>query len=145
MTENATAQNSPQVPAALDEASIANLVEMLNLLASAKDALSDDIIIRLAGAVSEGLALMDRLTRNEGLIYLLQELDRPENQKFLVSMANAFTEASKELSATPQAKGGLVCALRLVKEPGVLEGLRLVSMIGARLSKSMREMHRRGV
>ncbi len=145
MTENATVQNTPQIPAALDEASIANLVEMLNLLASAKDALSDDIIIRLAGAVSEGLALMDRLTRNEGLIYLLQELDRPENQKFLVSMANAFTEASKELSATPQAKGGMVCALRLVKEPGVLEGLRLVSMIGARLSKSMREMHRHGV
>lgn len=144
MTENASAQVPAQVPAGLDEASIASLVEMLNLLASAKDAMSDEMITRLAGAMSEGLTLLDRLTRNEGLIYLLQELDRPENQRFLVSMANAFTEASKELSATPQAKGGLVCALRLVKEPGVLEGLRLVSMIGARLSKSMREMHRHG-
>jgi uncharacterized protein YjgD (DUF1641 family) len=144
MTQNATAQNPQQVPATLDEASVASLVEMLNFLASARDALSDDIIIRLAGAASEGLALMDRLTRNEGLIYLLQELDRPENQKFLVSMANAFTEASRELASTPQAKGGMVCAMRLVKEPGVLEGLRLLSMIGARLSKSMREMHRHG-
>jgi hypothetical protein len=144
MTENASAQATPQTPVTLDEASIASLVEMLNLLASARDALSDDIITRLAGAVSEGLTLLDRLTRNEGLIYLLQELDRPENQKFLVSMANAFTEASRELATTPQAKGGMVCALRLVKEPGVLEGLRLVSMIGARLSKSMREMHRHG-
>jgi hypothetical protein len=144
MTENASAQATPQPPVTLDEASIASLVEMLNLLASARDALSDDIITRLAGAVSEGLTLLDRLTRNEGLIYLLQELDRPENQKFLVSMANAFTEASRELATTPQAKGGMVCALRLVKEPGVLEGLRLVSMIGARLSKSMREMHRHG-
>lgn len=144
MTENASAQVTPQPPVTLDEASIASLVEMLNLLASARDALSDDIITRLAGAVSEGLTLLDRLTRNEGLIYLLQELDRPENQKFLVSMANAFTEASRELATTPQAKGGMVCALRLVKEPGVLEGLRLVSMIGARLSKSMREMHRHG-
>ncbi len=144
MTENASAPVAPQAPVTLDEASIASLVEMLNLLASARDALSDDIITRLAGAVSEGLTLLDRLTRNEGLIYLLQELDRPENQKFLVSMANAFTEASRELATTPQAKGGMVCALRLVKEPGVLEGLRLVSMIGARLSKSMREMHRHG-
>lgn len=144
MTENASAQATPQPPVTLDEASIASLMEMLNLLASARDALSDDIITRLAGAVSEGLTLLDRLTRNEGLIYLLQELDRPENQKFLVSMANAFTEASRELATTPQAKGGMVCALRLVKEPGVLEGLRLVSMIGARLSKSMREMHRHG-
>lgn len=145
MTENASAQVADQVAVGLDEASIASLVEMLNLLASARDAMSDEIITRLAGALSEGITLLDRLTRNEGLIYLLQELDRPENQRFLVSMANAFTEASKELSATPQAKGGLLCAMRLAKEPGVLEGLRLVSMIGARLSKSMRDIHRHGI
>jgi hypothetical protein len=59
-------------------------------------------------------------------------------------MANAFTEASRELATTPQARGGLGCALRLVRDPGVLEGLRLVSLIGSRLSKSMRDMHRHG-
>jgi hypothetical protein len=120
------------------------LAELATLVTAARDAMSDDIVSRLASAMSEGITLLDRLTRNEGLIYLLQELDRPENQRFLVSMANAFTEASRELATTPQAKGGMICALRLVKEPGVLEGLRLVSMIGARLSKSMREMHRHG-
>jgi hypothetical protein len=120
------------------------LAELATLVTAARDAMSDDIVTRLAGAMSEGLTLLDRLTRNEGLVYLLQELDRPENQRFLISMANAFTEASRELATTPQAKGGLGCALRLVRDPGVLEGLRLVSLVGARLSKSMREMHRQG-
>jgi hypothetical protein len=120
------------------------LAELASLVTAARDAMSDDIVTRMAGALSEGITLLDRLTRNEGLIYLLQELDRPENQRFLISMANAFTEASRDLAVTPQAKGGLICALRLAKEPGVLEGLRLVSLIGARLSKSMREMHRHG-
>jgi hypothetical protein len=120
------------------------LAELATLVTAARDAMSDDIVTRLAGAMSEGITLLDRLTRNEGLVYLLQELDRPENQRFLISMANAFTEASRELAITPQARGGLACALRLVRDPGVLEGLRLVSLVGARLSKSMREMHRHG-
>jgi hypothetical protein len=120
------------------------LAELANLVTAARDAMSDDIVTRLAGAMSEGITLLDRLTRNEGLIYLLQELDRPENQHFLISIANAFTEASRELATTPQAKGGIGCTLRLVRDPGVLEGLRLVSLIGSRLSKSMREMHRHG-
>ncbi len=120
------------------------LAELATLVTAARDAMSDDIVTRIAGAMSEGITLLDRLTRNEGLVYLLQELDRPENQRFLISMANAFTEASRELAITPQARGGLGCALRLVRDPGVLEGLRLVSLIGARLSKSMREMHRQG-
>lgn len=144
MTENASAQVPAQVPAGLDEASIASLVEMINLVASARDALSDEIITRLAGAVSEGMTLLDRLTRNEGLIYLLQELDRPENQRFLVSLANAFTEASRQLASTPPAKGGIGCVVRVISDEGVLEGLRLMSLVGANLSKSMREMHRHG-
>ena len=133
-----------QTPPAANADDLQQLAELSTLIAAARDALSDDIVSRLASAFSEGITLLDRLTRNEGLVHLLQELDRPENQRFLICLSNAFTEASKELATTPQAKGGLVCALRLVQDPGVLEGLRLVSLVGSRLSKSMREMHRHG-
>ena len=121
------------------------LAELSTLITAAKDALSDEIVSRLASAFSEGIILLDRLTRNEGLVHLLQELDRPENQQFLVSMSNAFTAASRDLATAPPAGGGIVGLLQLVRDPGTQEGLRLLSLIGARLSDSMREMHRRGV
>ena len=120
------------------------LIELSRLIASIQDGLSDDIINRLARSFSEGLILLDRLTRNEGLLHLLQEMDRLENQRFLISMSDAITAATRDLAAAPPANGGIVGLLRLARDPGALEGLRLMSMIGARLSASLRELHRSG-
>ena len=140
-----TATATVQAPLAeLDEAATASLVEMLNLLASAKDAMSDEMIARLAGAVSEGLTLLDRLTRNEGLMRLLQVLDRQESQNLLIAMSDAIHAASQEIPAAAPATGGLGCMLRVARDPGTQEGIRLLSVFGKHLSDSLRERHRRG-
>lgn len=133
------------VPFSLDEPTIATIVELANLLAAARDAMTDEMVGRLAAAVSEGLNLLDRLTRNQGLVYLLHELDRPENQRFLVSMADAFSHAGREIAATPQAPAGILSLLEIIRGPGVVEGLRLLSLIGGKLSENLREIHRKGV
>ncbi|HPE79409.1 MAG: hypothetical protein R3E46_07645 [Sedimenticolaceae bacterium] len=135
-------QTPPSV--AGEAADLTPLAELSTLIAAARDAMSDDIVTRLASAFSEGITLLDRLTRNEGLVHLLQELDRPENQRFLIGLSNAFTQASRDLATAPPADGGIVGMLKLAREPGTQEGLRLLSLIGARLSDNMREMHRRG-
>jgi hypothetical protein len=131
-------------PDAAGNTNLDGLTELATLVAAAQDALTDDMVTRLASAFSEGMTLLDRLTRNEGLIHLLQELDRPENQRFLISLSNAFTAASREISAAPPAKGGVIGVCKLGCNSGTQEGLRLVSLIGAHLSESMREMHQRG-
>lgn len=120
------------------------LSELATLVTAAMDALSDEMVTRLASAFSEGITLLDRLTRNEGLMHLLHEIDRPENQRFLISLSNAFTEASRDISTSPPSKGGVIGVCRLACKPGTQEGLRLVSLIGEHLSESMRDMHRRG-
>ena len=128
----------------IDGSSLEGLSELATLVAATKDALTDDMVTRLASAFSEGMILLDRVTRNEGLIHLLKELDRPENQRFLIGLSNAFTESSREISTAPPAKGGVVSLCKLGCDPGTQEGLRLVSLIGKKLSESMREMHRNG-
>ncbi len=138
------ANESPQVPPMLDEAAVNSLVEMLNLLAAAKDAMSDEIVTRVARTASEGMTLLDRLTRNEGLMRLLQVLDRPETQYYLIGLSDALSQMSREIAASPPAKGGIVGLLRLAREPGTLEGLRSLSLLGQYWSESMRELHRRG-
>jgi hypothetical protein len=145
-----TTQTTTQPPAATaaDRDDIAHdldqLAELATLVSAAMDALSDEMVTRLSAALSEGLTLLDRLTRNEGLMHLLHELDRPENQHFLISLSNAFTEASRDIARSTPAKGNVLSLYKLACKPGTQEGLRLVSLIGEHLSKSMREIHRRG-
>ncbi|SDX64458.1 DUF1641 domain-containing protein [Thiocapsa roseopersicina] len=136
---------SPQAGADLPSAGdLHQLAELATLVNAARDAISDDIVSRAASAFSEGITLLDRLTRNEGLVHLLGELDHAENQQFLICLSNAFTQASRDLATVAPSPGGIGGLLRLMSDPGVQEGLRLVSLVAAHLSDGMREMHRRG-
>jgi uncharacterized protein YjgD (DUF1641 family) len=139
-----TANETPQVPPMLDQAAVNSLVEMINLLESAKDAMSDEIVTRLARTASEGVTLLDRLTRNEGLMRLLQVLDRPESQYLLLSLADSLAKMSRELAAAPPAKGGILGLLQLAREPGTQEGVRALSLLGKYWNDSLRELHRHG-
>ena len=139
-----SANETPQVTPALDEAYVSSLVEMLNLLASAKDAMSDEIVTRLARTASEGMTLLDRLTRNEGVMRLLQVLDRPESQYLLISLADALAKMSRELATAPPAKGGILGLVQLARTPGTQEGVRALSLLGQYWNDSLRELHHRG-
>jgi uncharacterized protein YjgD (DUF1641 family) len=79
------------------------------------------------------------------LLHLLREMDRPENQAFLICMSNAFTEASRELATMPPTGGGIGGLIKLVSDPGTQEGLRLLSMVAARMNVGLRELHRKGL
>ncbi|MHB1401674.1 MAG: helical membrane plugin domain-containing protein [Thiobacillus sp.] len=134
-----------QIPLdAMSTDDLQRLVEVAQLVTAARDAMSDEIVTRMAGAMSEGITLLDRLTRNEGLMHLLKVLDRQETQNLLIAMSDAFHSASKEISAAAPAIGGLGCMMRVVRDPGVLEGIRLMSIIGKHMSNSLREQHSRG-
>jgi uncharacterized protein YjgD (DUF1641 family) len=120
------------------------LVEFAQLVTSAQDAMSDEIVARLSGALSEGITLLDRLTRNRGLMKLLQVLDRPESQRLLVGLAEALRATSRDLAIAPPAAGGIGELFRAVREPGTQEGLRVMALLGQHLNKSLREQHARG-
>jgi len=120
------------------------LSELATLVSSARDAMSDELVTRVASALSEGITLLDRLTRNEGLMRLLQVLDRPESQHLLIGLSEALGAMSRDIASAPPAKGGIVGILRLAREPGTQEGLRSISLLGQYWSESMRELHRRG-
>jgi len=141
---NETPKLPPELPPMLDEATINSLVETINFVASAKDAMSDEIVARLAGTFSEGMTLLDRLTRNQGLMRLLQVLDRPEVQYLLMSFGDALAAMSRDLATAPPAKGGIGGLLKVARDPGTQEGLRSLSLLGKYWSESLRELHRRG-
>ncbi len=120
------------------------LVEFAQIITSARDAMSDEMVSRLAGAMSEGLNLLDRLTRNVGLMRLIQVLDREESQHLLIALSEAIYAASKDIAATAPAVGGIGCMLRVARDPGMQEGVRFLAVLGKHLSHNLREQHRRG-
>ncbi len=138
-----TTQNETPFDAMATE-DLQRLVEFAQLVSAGRDAMSDEIVTRLAGALSEGLNLLDRLTRNEGLMRLLKVLDHPDTQYLLIAMSDLIHAASQEIPANPPATGGVGCLLRVMRDPGTQEGMRLLSVVGKHLSHSMREQHRRG-
>jgi uncharacterized protein YjgD (DUF1641 family) len=138
-----TTQTATSVPSMSTE-DLQRLVEVAQLVTAARDAMSDEIVTRMAGAMSEGLTLLDRLTRNEGLMRLLKVLDRQETQYLLIALSDAIHATSQEIPAAPPATGGLACMMRVVRDPGTQEAIRLLSVVGKHLSHSLREQHRRG-
>lgn len=139
-----TTQTETTPESMINDDSLEGLAELATLVAAAKDALTDDMVTRLSSVFSEGITLMDRLTRNEGLVRLLQVLDRPENQALLIGLSDALTLTSRDMATASPAKGGLLGMMKLASEPGTQEGLRMLSLLGQHLSESMRELHHRG-
>ncbi|HUL90996.1 MAG TPA: hypothetical protein VLV56_01510 [Burkholderiales bacterium] len=140
LTENAPAAASPAPPNYAQE--LEQLADLALLVASARDAMSDEMVARLARSFSEGVALLDRLTRNEGLMRLLQVLDRPETQHLLLGFSKALSQMSREVAIAPPARGGIAGIWQLVREPGTQEALRSLSVLGQYWSESMRELDR---
>ncbi|MDE0714422.1 MAG: hypothetical protein OXI10_06080 [Gammaproteobacteria bacterium] len=121
------------------EKSLEGLAEIGTVIAAAKDALNDDMVARMASALSEGVTLLDRLTRNQELVRLLQNLDRPENKALLQGLSEALSKTSIELSSSPPAKGGLGNLVKQMNDPGTQEGLRILAILGRNLGESLRK------
>lgn len=121
------------------EKSLEGLAEIGTVIAAAKDALNDDMVARMASALSEGVTLLDRLTRNQELVRLLQNLDRPENKALLRGLSEALSKTSIELSSLPPVKGGLGNLVKQMNDPGTQEGLRILAILGRNLGESLRK------
>ena len=135
-------ETPPDVQVTADD--LKRIAELASLYAAAQDALTDDMISRLASAMSEGITLLDRMTRNEGLMRLLQVLDTPDVQCHLVSLADSISKITRDIATAPPSNGGITGIVKLAMEPGTQEGLRAVSIVGKHWSEGLRELHRIG-
>lgn len=115
------------------------LVEIATLIGSARDAMSDEMVARLARAISEVATLLDRLTRNEGLLHLLRALERPEGQHLLFGLSRTLSLMDGKIAAIPPSSGGIAGLWNLAREPGVQDALRSLSVLGQCWVESMRK------
>ena len=102
---------------------------LVRVLGSAGDALSDDIVGRLGEMANSMLILADRISRNENLHKLLDLLERDYMVDMLTNMCEAA--ASAKASHDVQAKGGIIGLLNTMKDPEVQQALKFMSKFSA--------------
>ena len=102
-------------------------METERLLESAGDALSDDIVGRLAETGGELLCIADRLARSEGLQRLLDLLEREHIINSLVDLGEAA--AAAKASHQPSAGGGIGGMVKTMSDPNVQDALKFFAVL----------------
>ena len=102
-------------------------METERLMESAADAMSDDIIGRLAETSGELLCIADRLARSEGLLRLLDLLEREHIVNSLVDLGEAA--AAAKASHAPSSGGGVGGMLKTMSDPDVQDALKFFATL----------------
>lgn len=116
------------------------LADMARLVGSAQDAMTDEMVSRLADAVGGGLYLLDRLQRGSGdrLINLLERLDRAgtlekladslpalvDKMEMLEGLLNCLESSSKQADTEPASRGGIGGILSIMRKKENQDTLR---------------------
>ena len=97
----------PAINRLVENGDLDRLVNLTRVLVSAADALSDDIVARLAETVGELMSIADRLARNDSLQQIIRLL---ENQQLMESVIK-LAEAAGEVAAEPVVIAGGIRSL----------------------------------
>ncbi|MCG6857169.1 MAG: hypothetical protein LJE67_03805 [Salaquimonas sp.] len=124
----------PAIAQLVENGDLDRIVNLARLVGSAEDALTDDMIGRLARVWSEGLFLVDRLTRSEGFMRLVSILEREDIQNTLTELLQAVSKAREEARAAPVSRGGLGGAIRVVSDPDTQSALRFMASLSKGLT-----------
>jgi uncharacterized protein YjgD (DUF1641 family) len=124
----------PAIAQLVENGDLDRLVELARLVGSAQDALTDDMVGRLARVASESIVLVDRLTRSDGFLRLIGLLERPDIQESLAGLLEAVAKAREQGRGAPS-KGGIGGAVRLMSDPETQDALRFMAGLSKALTK----------
>jgi uncharacterized protein YjgD (DUF1641 family) len=124
----------PAIGQLVENGDLDRIVHLARLVGSAEDALTDDMIGRLAHVASEGLFLIDRLTRSAGFVRMIAILEREDIQETLTQLLQAVSKARDDVRAAPAARGGLGAAMKVVSDSDTQSALHLLAHISRNLT-----------
>lgn len=116
-----------------DNGDLERLAHLARLLGAAEDALTDEMIARVSGVLSDALSLLEQLTRNDALGRILTFLLRPEVQTVLVRFGEALLAASNEYQQMPPPKGGIGGWWHLLGERNNQQAVQFFGLFGKHL------------
>lgn len=139
----------PAIASLVDNGDLDRLVRLARVYGSAEDAMSDDIVGRIAGTVSEGLTTLDRFNRGGAgkLLAILEGLDQSGGLDKLAetlprlidrlgqidTLLGAIERAQAEHAADDASQGGAKGMFKLLSNPANQDALRYLVCLGKAL------------
>ena len=125
----------PAISQLVANGDLERLVALARTYGAAQDAMTDEMVTRLAGTMAESLSLIDRLNR-AGLDRLVGSIERLA--VVLEATMGALEAANKEMTAKPAAAGGFGGLWALMRDPQNQESLRFLLAFGREFCKKCR-------
>ena len=124
VSRSGIARALPTIGAMVDNGDIERVAALARLVGGAQDAMSDEIVTRLAGIANDGLALVDRATRDDLGQRLLAMADHVESSGIPASLIEAVKTARAEVAAAPPVKGGIGGLISLMSRKETQEAMQ---------------------
>ncbi len=112
----------PAIAALVENGDLERIVALARVVGSAQDALSDDMVTRLAGLATDAIAILDRATRNGLADRLMTMAGHVEASGVVPQLLAAVEQAGKDVAAAPRPQGGLTGLWTLMKQQSMQEG-----------------------
>jgi len=123
----------PAISRMVENGDLDRVVDLARLMGTASDAVTDDIVGRLAETAGELMCIADRLARSEGLLRFLDLLEREHDINALIDFGEATATAKAE--HTPSSKGGIKSMLGTMQDPDVQDALQFFGAMFKELKK----------
>jgi hypothetical protein len=140
----------PALAELVNNGDLDRLAKLARVYTAAEDSLSDEMIGRLAETATEGISLLDRLSRGGAgrLVEMLAHLETSGNLKriadtlprlvermeMLESLLHAFDTACAATAAQPRSAGGFGGLWGLMRDPQNQDALRFLINVGKAMS-----------
>lgn len=139
----------PAITALVRSGDLERLTHYARMMGAAEDAVTDDMIGRFATLTGEATMVVDRLNRS-GVTKLIDLLDQMnssgaldriaaklpalvDNLELVERMFGCLAEASKEVKAAPEPRGGLLPLLAVMRDAETQKALQFMVAVGRRM------------
>lgn len=111
----------PTISRMVENGDLDRVANLARVMGAAGDAMSDDIVSRLSETAAELMCIADRLSRSEGLIRLLDLLEREHIINTVVDLGEAAAVARADHGES--SKGGIGGIYKTMMDPNVQDAL----------------------
>ena len=130
----------PTITTLVENGDLERLVHLARLAGAAQDAMSDEMISRMAGMAGDALCLVDRITRAGTAERLLEVAEQIEKTHVMTDLLQSLAGAAEESAHAPTPKGGVGGLWEIIKQPETQQTIQFLILVGKHF-RSRRRAH----
>ncbi len=131
----------PTITTLVENGDLERLVHLARLAGAAQDAMSDEMISRMAGMAGDILRLVDRITRAGTAERLLEVAEQIEKTHAIMDLLQSLASAAEEAAHVPAPKGGVGGLWEIIKQPETQQTIQFLILVGRHFRPHRRAHH----